>query len=315
MYINQHLPRAMRLSVINCLLFAASALIAGCSLSPDGSGDKPDIIVSIEPQRAILEEIGGDRVEVTTLLSGGSDPETFDPTMASMMRLERADAWMQIGNISFEEALSDRMGGRGPMTVDTSMGVELLGGHDCDDHHDHHDDGDDEHHGHDRGHHHGGVDPHTWSSVVNLKIMASNMLEVLIGLSPADSAYFASRYERLTTRLDSIDADFRTRLAPVRGKAFMVWHPSLSYFARDYGLEQTSISADHSEPSILELRDVIAGAVRQGINVFISQRSFDPRISATVSGHIGARTTTFDPLDYNWEAELDSVVSILSGVN
>ncbi len=298
---------------------------AACSApGPDG-GRKLNIVVSIEPQRAIAEAIGGDRVEVTTLLTGGSDPETFDPTIASMMRLERADGWMQIGNTLFEDELTERMrlGERGPLTVDTSDGVALIEGHDCGHSHGHEDDhcheSDHDHchesdHDHE-GHHHSGADPHTWSSPANLKIMADNMLRALSALAPADSAYFAGRHARLAARIDSIDADFRARLHPVKGKAFMVWHPSLSYFARDYGLRQLSVSADHSEPSILELQSVIAGAMEKGVNVFIAQSSFDPRISATISNHIGARAAVFDPLDYRWEAQLDSVVSILTRAN
>lgn len=57
------------------------------------------VTVSIEPQRQMLEAIGGDRVSVSSLLAGGGDPETYDPTLASLVHLEQSAAWFQIGNM------------------------------------------------------------------------------------------------------------------------------------------------------------------------------------------------------------------------
>lgn len=287
---------------------AASAVAAGCShTSGDGHdvGGKLAVTVSLEPQRALLEAIGGDRVSVSSLLANGADPETYDPTMASLMNLERSAAWIRIGHMPFEDAIMERMPHASARIFDSSEGIELIEGTHGDDGHDE----DEDNHGH--GHTHA-VDPHVWSSVRNMKIIGANMLAALDEIDPEGSAYYHERYDSLAVRLDSLDMAYSRRLAPVKGKSFMVWHPSLSYFARDYGLVQHSVTADHRETSLLQLQRTIDGAVDAGVDVFFEQGSYDPRLSSTVRQHLGAVCVTFNPLDYDWESGLDTVVSVLA---
>lgn len=290
-----------------------AALLASCTHRDDaakrGSDGRLPLTVSIEPQRALLEEIGGDRVKVTTLLDNGADPETFEPAMATVMALENSAAWLQVGAIPFEHELEERVaqGNSHLVTVNTSDGIELI----TDSHHHHgeHEEDEDHHHGHSHE-----TDPHTWSSVRNMKVMASNMLEALTRLDPDGAEYYAGRCRLLVARLDSLDAEYTRRLAPARGKAFMVWHPSLSYFARDYGLRQVSVTPDHREISLIQLQDVIDHAIKEGVGLFFEQSSYDPRLSSTVRRHIGGVCRKFDPLDYRWQAGLDSVVSAIETV-
>lgn len=261
------------------------------------------VTVSIEPQRQMLEAIGGDRVSVSSLLAGGGDPETYDPTLASLVHLEQSAAWFQIGNMPFEDELTRKIGSK-LKCVDTSEGVELIEGtHDCG-----HDDHEHEHH---HGHDHSGGDPHTWSSVRNLKIMARKMKETLTEIDPSGASYYKARYDSVANRLDSLDKSYGERLSRAADKAFMVWHPSLSYFARDYGLRQISVSADHRETSLLSLQSTIDKAIDEGVKVFFEQSSYDPRLSATVKRHIGAVCVTFNPLEYDWQRGLDAVVEAL----
>lgn len=181
-------------------------------------------------------------------------------------------------------------------------GVELIEGtHNCG-----HDD-----HDHDHDHDHPGGDPHTWSSVSNLKIMARNMQSALAEIDPSGASYYKARYDSVAARLDSLDLSYAGRLSKARGMAFMVWHPSLSYFARDYGLRQISVSADHRETSLLSLQSTIDKAIGEGVEVFFEQSSYDPRLSATVKRHIGAVCVTFNPLEYDWQRGLDAVVEAL----
>lgn len=300
-----------RLTRLIAPLLTAGAAVTSCSGGRDTAGPIP-VTVSIEPQRSILEAIGGERVTVSSLLANGEDPETYDPTIASLINLERSGAWFMVGNQAFEAELAGKIG-TGVRRFDTSEGTLLITGTHgesrADDHDHDADEADEEsHHGH---HHHGGIDPHTWSSVRNLKIMASNMLAGLEEIDPDGSNYYRARHDSLVARLDSLDAAYARRLAGAEGMTFMVWHPSLSYFARDYGLRQIAVAADHRETSILSLQSTIDHAIDEGVTVFFEQNSYDPRLSATVKRHINATCATFNPLDYEWQKGLDTVVQTL----
>ena len=292
---------------LNTLALLVAVSLNGCNDSGSQGHTTPlPVTVSIEPQRQLLSAIGGNRVEVTSLLANGTDPETYDPTLASLMSLENSLAWFQIGNIPFEQQLSNRIGPQ-LTRFDTSTGIDLIEGTHGHDHADHHHDHDGRH-----DHSHDGIDPHTWSSVRNMKIIGANMLAGLIEIDPAGKDYYTARFDSVATRLDSLDACYTRRLAPARGSTFMVWHPSLSYFARDYGLRQISVAADHRETSLISLQSTIDDAIANGVEVFFEQSSYDPRLSATVRQHIGAVCSSFNPLDYDWEQSLDNVVSTIA---
>lgn len=287
---------------------AASVVAVGCSHVADDShdaGGRLKVTVSIEPQRALLEAIGGDRVTVNSLLANGADPETYDPTMATLMDLERSAAWIRIGHMPFEDAILARMPDATAQIYDSSEGIELIEGTHGDDGHDE----DEGHHGHNHIH---AIDPHIWSSVRNMRIIGVNMLAALEDIDPEGAGYYRERYDSVAAHLDSLDMAYADVLAPVKGKSFMVWHPSLSYFARDYGLIQHSVTADHRETSLLQLQRTIDDAVDAGVDVFFEQSSYDPRLSSTVRQHLGAVCATFNPLDYDWESGLDRVVSALA---
>ena len=80
-----------------------------------------------------------------------------------------------------------------------------------------------------------------------------------------------------TARLDSIDNAITARLAPHKGDSFIVWHPSLSYFARDYGLNQVVVGgSEHKESSIADLKESIDTARNAELLYFLPERFRQP---------------------------------------
>lgn len=270
-------------------------LLSACSSRPDALQNH-ELTVSVEPQRYLLEQIAGDKWNVTTLMSRGEDPENFDPTLSDLRRLHSSRAYFRIGTLAFEDEIVERSGGSLP-TVDTGKGIlRLEGTHgECHDHHHRHD--------HDESHVHE-YDPHIWASIPNLKLMAANMLEAMIETDPADSALYRTNYLRLSARLDSCQTAIDSILSPDRGVTFMVWHPSLSYFARDYGLKQLTIGMSNKEMSVAAFRHKIDDARQRGANLFLLQSDFDAGRSASIASAAGASSLTVNTLAYDLPSEL-----------
>lgn len=276
------------------LFFIALCVLVGCHASPT---DEKIVTVSIEPQKYLLEQITGDKVQVRCLLSDGANPENYDPSMTHLLNLGKSLAYLRMGNIGFEAALLDKISESNPELpiFNTSEGVLPIKGT----------------HGHD-GVSHEVVDPHTWSSVRNARVIARNMVEAMKKVDGENAAFYQKNYERLATHLDSLDAVLTARLAPVRGSAFMVWHPSLSYFARDYGLEQVVVGGhEHKEQSVNELRETIDRAREHGAKVFFYQKEFDSRQVAALNVELDARQVQFNPMSYDWENEIISTANAL----
>ena len=273
--------------------------------------EKEDVlIVSIEPQRAILEEIVGDKYEVISLLTPGSNPETFEPGMNARKKLETAQAFFSTGLLPFEERIVESLAD-GYTVIDTSQGIELLygtHGHSHDSDHK----GPSAHgkHSHSR---HTDADPHVWTSVKNAMIMAENMYNAITRIDTENVSYYTERYNRLIQRLDSLDRDFATRLgsnaAPV--KSFAIWHPSLSYLSRDYNLEQIAVGYENKEMPASTLKKIIDEVRQDSVKVFFFQKEFDSRQAQTLNQEMQTELITINPLDYEWEKQLDGIVSAL----
>ncbi len=269
-------------------------IVAACTGAPP---EQKIVTVSIEPQKYILEQITGDRVQVRCLLSDGANPETYDPAMTHMLNLRRSLGYLRMGNIGFEAALLDKIHESNPdlPIFNTSEGIVPVTGT----------------HGHGDVAH-DVVDPHTWSSVKNARVIARNMCEAMVKIDPDNKAFYRRNFDNFDARLDSIDRVIASRLAQMHGKAFLVWHPSLSYFARDYGLEQIVVGGhEHKEMSVAELRAVIDHAREHGAEVFFSQKDLDSRHVSAVNEEIGARLVSIHPLSYNWEEEIIATADAL----
>lgn len=269
------------------------AAMAGCVGRPP---QKPTITVSIQPQKYLLEQIAGDRWEVRCLLANGANPESYDPGMTHLLNLEMSAAYMRIGHIPFESAIINKVRNNNPdlRLYDTSEGVALIHGS----------------HAHDAIV--GDVDPHTWVSVRNAKKIAANMYAAIVELDPDGKTYYSHRFRELLRSLDSLDAAIDTLLAPCRGDAFVVWHPSLSYFARDYGLRQIALSPEGKEMSADDIAKAIEGARRDSAHVMLLQKCTDPRQALSINEQIGAATANINPLDYDWKAEMLGIAQAIA---
>lgn len=281
------------------IVSAAIATLAAVMACSTKTNERPVITVSIQPQKFLLEQIVGDKIDVRCLLANGGNPESYEPSLTHLMNLEKSEAYFQIGNIGFESAIIDRIRNNNPnlKIFNTSDSIRLLiGTHsDC------------SHHGHSHE-----VDPHTWSSVKNGKIIATNMYKAMVNMDPANEKTYTRNYKTLMLRLDSLDNRIDSMLNDKRGTAFMVWHPSLSYFARDYGLKQISIGVEGKEESVQRIQRKIDEAKSMDATVFFSQKDFDSRQAAVISRETGADVVAINPLNYEWDKELYEIAAALA---
>lgn len=256
--------------------------LVGCRRN--AATDKPVLTVSIEPQRWLAEQLVGDRMEVRSLLGKGGNPESYEPSFNHLASLEKSRAYMTVGNLGFETSLTRKVAANNPelRIICVSDSIDLIHA---------------EHGGHDHG-----IDPHVWSSARNMRLMARNMLAALCELDPENAQAYETNYVALSQKIDSVDAACDSILSPARGEAFMVWHPSLSYFARDYGLTQLSLGAEGKEHSVSETRDLIERMRQTGAEVFLVQKDFDSSQAQALAREV--RTVVIDPMNYEWDAEM-----------
>lgn len=288
----------MRKGIVSLVCVCVAAMVAACAGGSKADRENARVItVSILPQKYFLEKIVGDRFEVKCMLDKGGNPETYEPSMSYMMNIEKSDAYFLMGNIGFELSIRSKIKEYNPdiKVCDVSEGIGLISGS-------HHFDADDKE----------GIDPHTWTSVANARVIIKNMLDGVVELDPEHKAEYEKNYRDFDRELSEFQDSIALRLQPVKGGAFVVWHPSLSYFARDYGLEQISLEYDGKEVPVKYLEKKVAYAVSRKPSVFFFQKGMDTNQAQTVNTQIGTRLVEINPLGYDWKSEIRKIADALS---
>jgi zinc transport system substrate-binding protein len=272
---------------------ASLLLFAGCALQ--GEGDY--IAVTIEPQKYFAEKIAGDKFTIHTVVPSGQSPEAYDPTPQQMVHLSRSRAYLRIGNIGFEEAWMPNIRKNNPQmeVFDLSEGFNFIteedGGHHA---------------------HPGGVDPHIWSSIGGARLIASNTLKAFVAMDKESEAYYLGNYDKLIAEIDETEAIVSQRLKSLDRRAFIIYHPSLTYFADEFDLLQLCIETDGKEPSPAQIKELVDEAREHRAGVVFVQQEFDRKNALRIAEETACRIVVINPLNYEWSAELISIANALA---
>lgn len=289
----------MRFCRHSVILFAFIPYLTGCGNSADEGDGELKVAVSIIPQQWLVEQIGGDQVDVIALVQPGESPATFQPTESQISRLMQSKVYFRIG-VPFENGKwFSAIESAGTVTiVDTRNDIALReieahshgeeDGHE----HDHHEHGPECAHGCD----HSGGDPHIWLSLKLLKKQGRTVTDALSKHAPEHEKTFEANFEKLKKQLDETDLAIFEKLAPLQGKAFFVYHPAWGYFADAYGLTQVAIEQEGKTPSDQELTKVQKLARERGAKVVFVQPQISDASAQAVADAIGGEVKQLDPL-------------------
>jgi zinc transport system substrate-binding protein len=281
----------------------ALLLITSCRTGDERQG-KPVISVSIIPQQYFIEQLAGELVDVNVMIPPGASPADYDPTVSQLEKLDRSVVYMRIGYVGFEQSWMDKIASVNPdmKIVDLSKGVDIIS----------EDTGMSENH---QGHSHHGPDPHIWMSTLNAKIIARNMLDELLLLFPGDREYLLGRFDQFSLSLDSLHLDITSKLESLENRRFLIYHPALTYYARDYKLEQFSLEIEGKTPSPAHLKQMIDLATDHQISKRLIQNQFDRKNAEVLARETGAEIIPFDPLDLEWSEQMRYIAEQLNPSN
>ncbi len=160
---------------------------------------------------------------------------------------------------------------------------------------------------HREDHHHEGDDPHTWLSPKNAKIMVNNLLDALVELDSDNEEYYKDNAQGYLEELDTLHRAIKDALHPYHGRKFLIYHPSMGYFAHEYGIEQVGVEREGREPGISGLMAVIEQAKEDDIRVVFVSPQFDESNAQTIADEIDGEVIRLNPLG---EAYLDNLGDI-----
>ncbi len=261
--------------------------------------EKPVITVSVTPQKYLVEQLAGDLVEVNVMIPPGASPATYEPTFSQLRWLDRSDIYLKMGYLGFEQSWMEKIEEVNPEMeiIDLSTGIALIGEETHEDYSPLH--SGEMHHGHRHG-----IDPHIWMSVHNVKRMGELIHSELIDLLPGDVPKLEDRWDHFGDLLDTLHHSIKMILAGKEDEHFMIYHPALSYFARDYHLHQHALEIEGKAPSPAHMKRMADLGTEKEIRVILIQKEFNRENAEVLASSIGAEIIQIDPLDNDWYAQM-----------
>ncbi len=263
----------MKMTLMRMATIALVALLAA-PVMPHASAQEPVRVVStFSILTDLIEQVGGEHVDVTTLVSSNADAHTFEPAPEQVIQLADADLIVKNG-VGFEPWLDGMIEASqtGVVLVDASEGVPLRtaegdvhsdedGDHEADEHAD-----DEENHEaeeHEDDHEHGEFDPHIWQDATNVIVMVGNIRDGLTAVDPDHADVYAANADAYIAELEALDAWIMEEVAtlPEDRRKLVTSHDTFGYFAARYGFEVIgspfSLSTEQAEPAAQDIAALI----------------------------------------------------------
>ena len=270
-------------------LLSITSLLIGGNLF---AANKIKVVSATEDPASITREIGGDRVEVTSIGKGYQDPHFIEPKPSFLLLLKNANLLEVVGlelEIGWLPPLLDqsrnneiRPGQKG--YLDLSLGVEIL----------------------DRpsgtinrsmGDVHPLGNPHYWLDPANAVRMAIEITNKLTELRPSDGPFFAQRLQNFKVRMNDANKRWVAEMAPFRGAKIVTYHPSWPNFARHFGLDiaGTVEPKPGIPPSPSHTLEIINLIKQQHIKVIVMEPYFDRKTPDFIGERTGAKVVVLYP--------------------
>lgn len=246
------------------------------------------IAVSIPMQQEFVQKIAGDRYEVVSLVKLGMNPHDFEPKFSDVKKVNSALAYFGIG-IEFEAVWLTRFQAQNKAmkVYDNSLGIAKINFA----------------HSHEKHEKHYEGDTHIWLSTQNAKQIARNIYEALQELDP--KADYSKTYQALLAEIQQTDMQLRQILNTLPShQKFVVFHPMLGYFARDYQLEEIAIEIEGKSPKMQEMIRVIQTIKENHLKIIFAQPEFSTKAAEFIAKESGAQLGFFSPLQIPWSENL-----------
>lgn len=284
--------------ILTCLVYT------GCKSSKENT--KPNIITTLFPQYDFVRQIAGDKVNVTLLLSPGTESHTYDPSPKDVININKSDVFVYTGE-EMEPWAAKIISGLDSNTkvVNLSDGITLLKTE-----HDEEEEAEgNEEHDHES-------DPHIWLDPTNCIIMVDNITKTLCEIDAANETFYRENAEKYKAQLTKLDQDIALVVANgntdtlVFGGRF-----SYLYFLEKYNLSYVTVyhsCSTNSEPSVKEKTNVIDYIEQNDVTVIFHEELVDPKIANSIANDTKIQCLLFSTAHNVTKDELDNGVTFIN---
>lgn len=253
---------------------------------------KPLVSVSVPPQKYFVEKIAANTLDINVIIPAGVDEHNFDFKPATMQRLEKSDIYFTIG-LEFERVFADKFQSNfaNLQVIDTGKDLRNLATSHT--------------HKHSNSHEtHSENDPHIWLDPILVKIQASTIAKALIAKYPQNKALYEANLAQFQAELDALNAEISALFKKSKNKKFIIYHPSLAYFAARYHLVQIPVEIEGKEPKTKDLQRIVSVAKKENIKTIFVQKGFSQNAAKSLAKELKASVVELNHLSDDYSKNL-----------
>lgn len=263
----------------------AATALAACGSIPGEQDGRLKVVAAFYPLQFVAEQVGGDRVAVTSLAPAGAEPHDLELKPSQIASIADADLVIYLPGFQPEvDAVVNLEAADKAMDAGAEVNIVVSDS----DHGDQHGaDG------------HGGADPHFWLDPTQLAVLAEGLAGRLGELDPAGATGYRERAADLRASLEALDREYAERLRTCTRREIVVSHAAFGHLAQRYHLEQIAISgqAPEGEPTPGQIAAVVAAARDHGATTVFFETLVSPDVAEAIAREVSAETAVLDPVE------------------
>ncbi|MDQ6433785.1 metal ABC transporter substrate-binding protein [Mesorhizobium sp. LHD-90] len=292
------------------LASALTVITLTSPMSAPAFADPLKVVASFSIIADFAKNVGGDKIEITTLVGANGDAHVYDPKPADAVAMSKADVVL-VNGLHFEGFLTRLVetSGAKASVIELTKGVNPLkmneefeegekGKEAAEASHDHateagHDHAAEGEHAAEDHHGHGDIDPHAFQSVVNAKTYVANIVDAFCQADAASCETYKANGSNYLAKLDALDAEVKTAVEsiPADKRTVITSHDAFGYFEHEYGLtfhapEGISTEAD---PSAADVAKLIRQVRQDKASAIFLENITNPRLVEQIAGETGLK--------------------------
>lgn len=262
------------------------------------------VSATIFPLADFSRNVGGDLVEVQTLIPPGANPHTFEPTSSQLVFLSTSRV-MVVNGLNLETWVSSvisKVGAHDMVVVAAAGSIpagRLLkaGAYNGE-----------------KGSPGEPYDPHVWLDPTNATYMVDGIRDGFIRADPGHEAEYTANAAAYNRKLAALDKEIETETSKFRNRDFVALHPGWAYFSRRYGINQAGAVEEfpEQEPSGKQIADIVRRIKELHILVIFAEPQISPKAAQVIASEIkGVRVLFLDPLGNPDEPDVSSYIEMM----
>ncbi len=237
-----------------------------------------NISVTILPQKGVIKSIALD-VKVNVMVPPGNSPATYSPDFKQLKAIKNSQVYFSIG-VPFDKKYLNKIKEINPNIKIVYFGKYLKTSN----------------------------NPHIWLSPAFLQLEAKVVLDTLIDINPKDKEIYLQNYKKYINKLANLEVK---GFKEIKQKAFITFHPSFYYFAKDFHLKEIALQKQGKAPSFKYLAKVIQIAKKEHIKTVIISPEFPTKYAKLIANKIDAKVKIISPLNEQPTKTIEELIKAL----